>query len=139
MTPHRWIRRRSGLVQLYVNGVVVGCVRRVGCVSDDSDMWRAEHGCFGQEWPTKAEAKRALLRAVMAPRVKGEAKAPANGWVAFATVSTSEPSARTTMAHGARDASTATRLRLASSQPGPKPAPGSSGGRRGRRDAGRSR
>lgn len=78
MTPHRWIRRKDGTVELYVAGV------RVGYVQEEGGHWTAYGWSFDTVRETKAAAKRALLRTVREPRVKQRAEAPkpvpANGW-----------------------------------------------------------
>lgn len=70
MSGHRWIRRLDGTVWLFISGVHCGTLmKRLG------GSWSANYATgedIGQkDGPsTKASAKRALLRAVMAPKTK---------------------------------------------------------------------
>lgn len=73
MTPHRWIRRKDGTVDLYIAGMIVGRITTQHGAR--TVYWQG--GYSGGPAASKAEAKRLVLRAVLAPRVKGEAKAAA--------------------------------------------------------------
>lgn len=89
MSAHRWIRRLDGRVELWSGDVHLGAIKPTGAAwlvvlpEWARRVW-IDNGATNPQRTTssheaKAAAKRALLRAVMAPRVKGR-KAEAMGW-----------------------------------------------------------